>query len=337
VIRAYVELSGEAPELARAEAEAAAEALGGRGTGPDGIRLQGLVEVHVPDLASVARLAERLALAHRCLVAPGPDGPFAASPESEGRAGKSAAFRRVGGSAGGSDAGIRGAGRAYRDAGGTIRLEDPERRYWLAETEDGRPALLLEVASVDRPRLAARAQSRLPFRRPVALPPRLARAAANLARVRPGDVVLDPFVGTGALLAEAALLGARAVGIDRDPVMLRGALRNFSHLGVAAEAFLEGDARSVELGRAIGPIASLLTDPPYGRSSGTGGLDARAVAREAIARWADSVTRGGRIVAIRPDPEPVVGAPWRVALSVPVRVHRSLTRWFAVYERKETD
>ncbi len=335
MISVYVETSGEAPALARAEAIAAAEALGGGAAGGErAVPLRGLVEVIVPEPPGAVALAARLALAYRCLVAPGPGGPFAASASHEGRAGRPAAFRRIGRSEGGSDPGVREAGRAYVQGGGTIRLDRPERRYWIAESEGGESALLREVATVDRAGAAQRAQPRLPFRRPVALAPRLARAAANLARVRPGESVLDPFVGTGALLAEAALLGGRVFGIDRDPAMLRGALRNFAHLGVTAEALVEGDARAADLLPGETTFGALLTDPPYGRSSGTGGDDARTVARDALARWAERVAPGGRIVAIRPDPEPLLGTPWRLATSIAVRVHRSLTRTFAVYERR---
>ncbi len=334
MIVAYVEPSGESPPLARAEAVAAAEALGGGPGGARDLRLRGLVEVLLPALSDASHLAARLGLAHRCLVSAGPGGPLEASAAEEGRSGRPAAFRRIGRSAGGSDLLVREAGRAYRQAGGTIDLERPERKYWLAEGSDGAPALLREVAAVDRRAIGARSIPHLPFRRPVALAPRLSRAAANLARVRPSDAVLDPFVGTGALLGEVALLGGRVYGVDRDPTMLRGALRNLAHLGVAAVALVEGDARSVELPTPTGGFASLVTDPPYGRSSGTGGESARDVAREAVARWAPRVAPGGRLVVVRPDPEPVVDDPWTTVVSVPVRVHRSLTRTFSVYERR---
>jgi putative methyltransferase (TIGR01177 family) len=333
MIVAYVEPSGESPALAHAEAIAAAEALGGVSGEGRGPRLRGLVEVGLPAPPDVSRLAARLALARRCLVSAGPEGPLAASPAEEGRSGRPAAFRRIGRSVGGSDPLVRAAGQAYRDAGGTIDLERPERTYWLADSDAGEPALLVEVAAIDRRATAARSIPHLPFRRPVALAPRLSRAAANLARVRPGEPVLDPFVGTGALLGEVALLGGRAYGIDRDAAMLRGALRNFAHLGVAAEALLEGDARTVDLRVPGAGFASIVTDPPYGRSSGTGGENAREVAREAVARWAPHVVPGGRLVVVRPDPDPVIDPPWTTVVSVSVRVHRSLTRTFSVYEK----
>ncbi len=281
MIEAYVELSGEAPDLARAEAISAAEALGGEGR-PSGI--EGLVGVGLPDLASLGRLADRLALARRCLVAVRPAEPLAPALAAEGAAGQSAVFRRLGRSPGAAGAGVLAAGRTYCAAGGSIDVGRPARRFWLAPRPGGDEALLREVAAVDRAQSATRRMPLLPFQRPVSLPPRLARAAANLARLRPGDRVVDPFLGTGALLAEAALLGARIYGIDRDPEMVRGALRNFAYLGVEATRLVEGESGSVDLDDPGLRFDAVLTDPPYGRSSSTGGADPSEIVARVLPR-----------------------------------------------------
>ena len=332
MIVGYVETSGEAPDLARAETIAAAEALGGgpaRAVRPFG----GLVEVEIPDLRALEALAHRLALARRCLLLAGEGSPPSAAIPSVARAGGSASFRRVGGSPGRADDGVREAGRLYRAAGGTIDLDAPERRFWLGSDSRGAEAVFLEVAPIDRPQSAARRMPLLPFQRPIALAPRLARAAANLARVAPGDRVLDPFLGTGALLAEAALLGGRAFGIDRDPEMVVGALRNFAHLGVEAAEIVGGDAGSVQFRDPEQRFEAILTDAPYGRSSGAGGEELPALLGRVVPRWADRIEPGGRVVLVVPTGTPPLDAPWHESLSVGVRVHRSLTREFRVYER----
>ncbi len=46
------------------------------------------------------------------------------------------------------------------------------------------------------------------------LPPKLAQTMLNLAQVRPGQRVLDPFCGTGVVLQEAALMGCDVYGTD---------------------------------------------------------------------------------------------------------------------------
>jgi tRNA (guanine10-N2)-dimethyltransferase len=325
----YVELSGESPELALAEVTAAAEALGGR-KAPPAADLGSLVAVEMEN-SSPATLAGRLALARRCLV-------VANLPPGEsvrGEAGPvTAAFRPLHRpSGGGTDPRVLGTAQSWKAAGGRIDLERPDRRFWLYTPSTGPALWLEEVGSVDRPAVSARRISSLPFHRPVGLPPRLARAAANLARVGPGSRVIDPFLGTGALLAEAALLGARVTGIDRDPRMVQGALRNFAHLGVEARDLVVGDSGEVEFHESEGPYDAVLSDLPYGRASGTGGEEVDHLSRRVIPRWAERVRPGGRVVLVvagGPDPLPPT---WRRAVSVSLRVHRSLTREFRVYER----
>lgn len=330
--RVFVELSGEAPELAHAEAVAAAETLGGRavpGPSPD----PSLVGVELPD-PNLGLLSARLALARRCLVEV-EGGTFGSLSDGAPRPrGASAAFRRLGRpSSGRGDPAIRAAAEAWKAAGGRVDLDAPEHRFWVAGGNEEPPGLMEELLGLDRRRIAERRISHLPFRRPIGLAPRLARAAANLAHVATGARVLDPFLGTGALLAEAALLGGRATGIDREAAMVQGALRNFAHLGVTAERLVVGDASEVEFLGSAGPFDSLLTDPPYGRASSTGGQAAATLLGRVLPRWAARVRPSGYLVVVVPGGPDPVARPWRRALSVPVRVHRSLTREFRVYRQ----
>jgi SAM-dependent methyltransferase len=332
MIRTYVEPSGESPPLARAEAAAAAEALDGFEE-PAGSDFEDLLALQLPDEGAASRLASRLALAHRCLRAREPLGDPESAAAGAGRSGESAAFRRIGRPSAEADPPIHAAARRYVSAGGSIDLEIPSRRFWLATDRTGRDHLLEEVGGTDRASVGRRRMPLLPFQRPVSLPPRLARAAANLGRVRPQDRVLDPFVGTGALLAEAGLLGGRLFGIDRDAAMVRGAIRNLEFLGVPAEQLLVGDAGGVEFPGAEIRFDAIVTDPPYGRSSSTGGEMADDLVRRVVPRWASRLRPGGRVVLVVPAGAADLGAPWQRRLSVPVRVHRSLTREFRVYER----
>lgn len=334
MIQAFVEVSGESPALGRAEAVAASEALEG-GVGTTEPHFDGLVGVELPDGPSLARLAERLALAHRCLRLLANEGDLDRTLRAEAVRGETAAFRRVGSASGAPDPRILSAGRAYKSAGGRIDLGRPARRFWLACDVAGREWLFEEAGTVDRAAFGGRRMPLLPFQRPVSLPPRLARAAANLARIRPGDRVLDPFLGTGALLAEAGLLGARLYGIDRDAAMVRGALENLRHLGLSAEALAAGDAGTVEFAEQGLGFDAILTDPPYGRSSSTGGEAADLLVERVVPRWAQRLTVTGRVVLIVPSGAPDLFAPWERKLSVAVRVHRSLTREFRVYQRAD--
>lgn len=156
-----------------------------------------------------------------------------------------------------------------------------------------------------------------------------------MGAVRPGDRVVDPFVGTGALMAEAALLGARVTGVDVDAEMIRGATRNFAYLGVAAETWVVADAAELpSVGDPLVPLDALVTDVPYGRSSGTQGEPVADLLRRTLPLWAARLRPEGRIVIVSSGPVDAVPAPWTPVRSVAVRQHRSLTRTFTLYERR---
>jgi modification methylase len=64
-----------------------------------------------------------------------------------------------------------------------------------------------------------------------------------LASTRPGDVVLDPFFGTGTTGAVAKRLGRRFVGIERDPAYAAVARRRIAGVGPAASETIALESR----------------------------------------------------------------------------------------------
>ncbi|MBV9076425.1 MAG: modification methylase [Methylobacteriaceae bacterium] len=70
-----------------------------------------------------------------------------------------------------------------------------------------------------------------PTQKPEALLARILLSASN-----PGDVVLDPFFGTGTTGAVAKLLGRRFVGIEREPVYAEAARARIAAVEPLAEA-----------------------------------------------------------------------------------------------------
>lgn len=55
--------------------------------------------------------------------------------------------------------------------------------------------------------------------------PQLSFIMANQALIKKGDLIIDPFVGTGSLLIAAAHFGAYVWGVDIDFLMLHGKTR----------------------------------------------------------------------------------------------------------------
>ena len=106
--------------------------------------------------------------------------------------------------------------------------------------------------------------------------PPLALAMVNMAQLRRGAVVLDPFVGSGALMLAAAELGAHVLGGDNDPNLLFGAdddgaaertvHANFDQLGLPRPELFCADMLARGCGALVGRrrVDAIITDPPFG-------------------------------------------------------------------------
>jgi hypothetical protein len=142
------------------------------------------------------------------------------------------------------------------------------------------------------------------------MPPEQAFLALNAARVRPGDVVMDPCVGGGAVLLAALKLGAaRVIGADVDAPSLVAAADAMQRDGHSCACALGHASLLDELWR--GPIGAdeavdaIVTDLPYGvRSAAIGvgdGPDATVspmdMFRSLLTLAEARLRRGGRIAA----------------------------------------
>jgi putative methyltransferase (TIGR01177 family) len=334
LVRILCELSGENVPLAEAEFEALLASRGTRVPQEDGTPLPLVRAAVVLDDVAARELGHRMALLRQLLVRIPPTSRTLEAGDFDPQRNASLTFRWLRAPSPEEASLLPRLVNEFRAAGGRVQLSgaDREIRLWV---EAGSLAAAERVAVADRAGFAARRMPRLPFQKPVSLPPKRARALVNLGRAQPGAHVVDPFVGTGALLLEAALLGARVVGVDRSPEMVRGAARNFAHLGQAAEELLAEDAASAAERYAPESFDALVTDPPYGRASGTGGEPADSLLVRALAAWSPRLAPNARIALAlpsdRPDP---LAPPWERRSSVPDYVHRSLVREFRVYARK---
>jgi tRNA (guanine10-N2)-dimethyltransferase len=178
---------------------------------------------------------------------------------------------------------------------------------------------------------AARRPRARPFWRSVALGPRKARCLVNLAGVRPGGRLLDPFCGTGAIPIEAALLGVRASAGDLDPAVVAGAARNVAHAGVDV-ALCRRDARA--WGTAGRCFDAVVSDLPHGRTASLHGAERHELYRaflEATARLL--VTRGRAVLMVEAGslPPPPPGLVVRQRCSEVV--HSGLTREVVVLHK----
>jgi len=329
VVRLVVEPSLECESLARSEVISATRAMGSEAkvvTEEPGVLV-------IDSEADAATLASRLGLCHfvsvwlgtcdadgidGCVSDLAVDGPVRVRTTRLGSSTISVdpmeVTRRVGGVLG-------------RDGGVDLRCPRSDVRILLSEqVHIGRV-----VAAVDRASFERRKTRYLPYDQPISLHPKFARALVNMASVATGGRMLDPFCGTGGIVAEAALLGMRAVGSDISGQMIDGAAKNLDSLGLCAE-LVECDV--ADLPSAIGGVDGIATDPPYGRSSSTNGEDIARLYERSIRSFSEVLSPGSRVALVVPDAG-LLGTMDDFVLEEKhvMRVHRSLTRHFCVLRR----
>ena len=162
-----------------------------------------------------------------------------------------------------------------------------------------------------------------PYFHPLALNPKLAKLFLNLARLKEGDSVLDPFCGSGSVLIEAALMGFDAIGSDMDRGMLWGSGKNLKFYGLKAKT-AEADATEIELTN----LDAIVTDPPYARASKMFSKELETLYDEFLASAYTALKPGGFLVMAVPE-EARVGyaiVGFELAGNYNLYVHRSLTR-----------
>ena len=176
-------------------------------------------------------------------------------------------------------------------------VNDPTDAPWEVVLREGATSVAAEwVPSLEDPRFAYRQDDV-----PAASHPTIAAALAFLAGAVPGDVVWDPFVGSGLELCERALRGPyeRLVGTDLEAAAVDAARANLKACG--AQRY---DVRfhDVEQGAPAGLKPTLvITNPPMGRR-----VHRRADLRELLAGAVRTAARvlvpGGRFVWVSPFP-----------------------------------
>ncbi|NYT02318.1 MAG: methyltransferase domain-containing protein [Methanosarcinales archaeon] len=180
-----------------------------------------------------------------------------------------------------------------------------------------------ELARADRSGFEHRRPHLKPFFYPGVLMPRMARALVNLSQVRTGEVLLDPFSGTGGILVEACLAGAKGLGVDVQKKLVRGAGCNLEGLDCS---LLAGDAKRLPLKDQS--VDGVVTDPPYGRSAAI-----RASSRDDLLAQSlkeiHRVLKPGKRMVILADNDiggQIIESGYEVINMFKDRVHRSLTR-----------
>jgi tRNA (guanine10-N2)-dimethyltransferase len=213
-----------------------------------------------------------------------------------------------------------------------VDLRKPDKMF-VGVLADNRFVFGVKLEEIVPKPFVERGPRKKPFFHPSAMQAKLARCMVNLAEPKVGDLVFDPFCGTGGMLIEASLVGCRVLGLDVKRWMARGALRNLKHFGVQSEAVIVGDARCLPVVR----VDCVVTDPPYGISSTTLKRSTGQIVEELLSVVHDLLGKGKRVCIAAPKTVKIghlgdeLG--YRLLESHLVYVHRSLTREIVVFEK----
>jgi tRNA (guanine10-N2)-dimethyltransferase len=203
---------------------------------------------------------------------------------------------------------------------GPVSLDRPEREYRAILSED-RCYFGRVLFGINRGAYDVRNPGKRDFFHPGVMMPRMARTLVNLTCSHSGEVVLDPFCGTGGILIEAEMLGMHAVGSDFDPMMVDGSRQN-----ITQPDLMLADATHLPLGNHT--IDAVVTDFPYGQSVCIKKTDTMA---NLYAEALDEINRvlkvGHRAVVVtHKDISDIVEGHMTILQRHEQRVHKSLTR-----------
>ncbi len=207
-----------------------------------------------------------------------------------------------------------------------VDLKDPD--FVVKMHMSDKVRLFIEERVTDTDLLNKRKVSERPFFSPISLHPKYARALINMTRVKTGGTVLDPFCGTGGIVIEAAAMGMKAIASDFDEEMIAGCRENMDFYGYKLADFDVADIG--EIGERFHDVDAVCTDPPYGRSTKTGGEDIDRIYARAGDSIPDSLRPGARAGIVLPHPAEF--PKMELEGMYVQRVHGSLSRHYHVFK-----
>ncbi len=235
------------------------------------------------------------------------------------------------------------AGELIKRKGYNVSLENPAKTFVLLLTAQTCFFCLL-LHSVDKKQFEERKPRFRPFFSPGVIMPKFARALINLSGVKNKELFLDPFSGTGGILMEAGMIGARIMGIDVQEKMVKGANANLRFYGLTGDLIV-GDATKIALKN--NSVDAVVTDIPYGRSSLISGssnfiTESRSLFLERLYRNAlDEIhrvlkARGKAVIVSNSSSFHLLSRKhdFHVLEEHIYRVHKSLTRYITVLEKE---
>ena len=189
--------------------------------------------------------------------------------------------------------------------------------------------LYIEEKVIDGGSFDKRKVSERPFFSPISLHPKYARTLINLTGAKRGSTILDPFCGTGGIVIEAAHMGMNVIASDFDEEMIIGCRENMEFYGLELKDYAILDI--ADIADRFGEVDAIVTDPPYGRSTKTGGENASAIHVRALESMSSAITSEGRVGLILP--YEITSKTMRLENVYKQHVHGSLSRHYHIFKK----
>jgi len=215
-----------------------------------------------------------------------------------------------------------------RSCGGSVNLNNP--KTLLVCAPHHKDLIIFASQPIGEKGFWERKKSRVYFEIS-ALQPQMARFMVNLAMAKEKELFLDPFGGSMSIPAEAASIGAYAIGGELDPTSLRGGFENMKRFFETGWDIFLADALHPPFANQT--IWSIATDPPFGRLKKVlSGERSEEFFSKIILNAGDLLKRGGGISMLLPQWVLPEALPWdeagiRVICTIPMRAHKSFTRY----------
>lgn len=213
-----------------------------------------------------------------------------------------------------------------------VNLENPDKTF-IGILTDEKFVFGIRLSEISAKPFVERRPKNKPFFHPSAMMPKIARCMVNLAKPKAGELVFDPFCGTGSMLIEAALIGCRILGLDIQKRMVKGCLKNLAYFNIKPEGIIIGDAKKPPIVK----VDCMVTDPPYGRSATTLKRTTRQIIEETLEAIKDMLDKKRLICMAAPKTLNIrqigLNLGYKHLGSHFVYFHRSLTREIAVFEK----
>jgi len=214
-----------------------------------------------------------------------------------------------------------------------VNLTNPDNEIRVFIT-DSKVYVGKKIIVIDRSQYEKRKVQFRPYFSPISLHPKIARALVNLSGVKKNETLLDPFCGTGGILLEAGLIGAKVIGSDIQEKMINGSKETLDFYKLKNYQLFCSDIGDIK--KHIDFVDAIVTDLPYGKATTTKGEEMNKLYMRTFEVFPEILKEKKKAVIGISDKKWAIKIHKHLKLMSihEFRAHKSLTRYFAVFEKQ---